>query len=89
MQSPMHLNDRKIIHKTHTSTHTSQCMNRKTLQYWGIKQYTQTEVTANRPDMRIKNKEKKKTCILIDVAIPADRNAVRNEADKKLKHTSL
>jgi len=64
-------------------------MNRKTLQYWGIKQYTQTEVTANRPDMRIKNKEKKKTCILIDVAIPADRNAVRNEADKKLKHTSL
>jgi len=37
--------------------------------------HTQTEVTANRPDMKIKNKEEK-TCILIDVAIPADRNVV-------------
>jgi hypothetical protein len=32
-------------------------MNRKILHCCGIKQYTQTEVTANRPDMRIK-KEK-------------------------------
>jgi hypothetical protein len=30
----------------------------------------------------IKNK-KEKTCTLIDVAIPADRNVVRKEAEKK------
>ena len=59
----------------------------------GIKQYTQThthththtEVTANRPDIIIKNK-KEKTCTLIDVAIPADRNVVQKEAEKKLKY---
>jgi hypothetical protein len=36
----------------------------------------------------IKNK-KEKTCTLIDVAIPADRNVVQNEAEKKLKYRSL
>jgi len=30
-------------------------MNRKLLEYCGIKQYTQTEVTAKRPDIIIKN----------------------------------
>ena len=30
-----------------------------------------------------------KTCTLIDVAIPADRNVVRKEAEKKLKYKSL
>ena len=38
-------------------------------------------VTANRPDIIIKNK-KEKTCTLIDVAIPADRNVVQKEAEK-------
>jgi len=30
-----------------------------------------------------------KTCTLIDVAIPADRNVVQKEAEKKLKYKSL
>ena len=38
-----------------------------------------TEVTANRTDIIIKNKEEK-TCTLLDVAIPADRNVVQKEA---------
>ena len=42
----------------------------------------------NRPDIIIKNK-KEKTCTLIDVAIPADRNVVQKEAKKKLKYKSL
>ena len=46
--------------------------------------HTEREVTANRPDIIIKNK-KEKTCTLIDVAIPADRNVVQKEAEKKLK----
>jgi hypothetical protein len=53
------------------------------LQCCGIKQYTQTKVTANRPDIIIKNK-KEKTCILIYMAIPADRNVVQKEM--KLKY---
>jgi len=36
----------------------------------------------------IKNK-KKKTCTLIDVEIPADRNVVQKEGEKKLKYKSL
>ena len=44
------------------------------------------EVTANRPDIIIKN-EKEKICI--DVAIPADRNVPQKEAEKKLKYKSL
>ena len=36
----------------------------------------------------IKNK-KEKTCTIIDVAIPADRNVVQKEAEKKLKYKSL
>ena len=31
--------------------------------------------------------EKEKTCILIDVAIPADRNVTQKEAEKKLNTT--
>ena len=43
---------------------------------------------ANRPDIIIKNK-KEKTCTLIDVPIPADRNVEQKEAEKKLKYKSL
>jgi hypothetical protein len=35
--------------------------------------HTDREITANRPDIKIKNK-REKACTLIDVAIPADRN---------------
>ena len=55
---------------------------------WNQAVHTDREVTANRPDMIIKNK-KEKTCTLIDVAIPADRNVVQKEAEKKLKYNSL
>ena len=51
---------------------------------WNREVHTDREVTANRPDIIIKNK-KEKTCTLIDVAIPADRNVVQKEAEKKLK----
>jgi hypothetical protein len=50
--------------------------------------HTDREVTVNRADMIIKNK-KEKTCALIDVAIPADRNVVQKEPEKKLKYNSL
>jgi hypothetical protein len=47
---------------------------------WNQAVYTDREVTANMPDIIIKNK-KEKTCRLIDVAIPADRNVVQKEAE--------
>jgi hypothetical protein len=55
---------------------------------WNQGVHTETEVMANRPDVTIKNK-KEKTCILIDVAIPADRNIMQKEVEKKLKYKSL
>jgi hypothetical protein len=45
--------------------------------------HTDREVTANKPDVLIKNK-KEKACILIDVAIPADRNVTQKDAEMKL-----
>jgi len=35
------------------------------------------------------NNKKEKTCTLMDVAIPADRNVVQKEAEKKLKYKNL
>ena len=55
---------------------------------WNQAVHTDREVTANKPDIIIKNK-KEKTCTLIDVAIPTDRNVVQKEAEKKLKYTGL
>jgi hypothetical protein len=46
--------------------------------------HTDREVTANRPDIIIKNK-KGKTCTLIDVAIPADRNLCAKGSGKEVK----
>jgi hypothetical protein len=54
---------------------------------WNQAAYTDREVTASRPDIIIENK-KCITCILINVAIPTDRNVVQKEADKKLKYRS-
>jgi hypothetical protein len=54
---------------------------------WNQAVHTDREVTANRTDIIIKN-EKEKTCTLIDVTVPADRNVVQQEAEKKLKYRS-
>jgi hypothetical protein len=55
---------------------------------WNHAVHTDIEVTVNRPDIIIKNK-KEKTLTLIDVAIPAHRNVVQKEVEKKLKYKSL
>ena len=47
---------------------------------WNQAVHTDREVTANRPDIIIKNKNEK-TCTLIDVAIPADKN-VQKEVER-------
>ena len=45
---------------------------------WNQAVHTDREVTANRPDIIIRSK-KEKTCTLIDVTIPADKNIVQKE----------
>ena len=82
----MHLtrrqNDRQMVH-----THTHKPVRDEDVTIlWNQGVYADKEV--NRPDMVI-NSKKEKTCILIDVAIPADRNVVLKEVEKKLKYESL
>jgi 23S rRNA pseudoU1915 N3-methylase RlmH len=55
---------------------------------WNQRIQTDREVLANRPDIIIKNK-KDKTCLLIEVAIPSDKNVIQKEAEKKLKYKEL
>jgi hypothetical protein len=56
---------------------------------WNKAVNTDGEVTANRPDIIIIIIIKEKTFTLIDVAIPAERNAVQKKAEKKLKYKNL
>jgi len=51
---------------------------------WNHGVHTYGEFVENRLDVRIKNKEEK-TCLLINVAISADRNVTQKEAGKILK----
>jgi hypothetical protein len=44
--------------------------------FWNKGIQTDREVLANRPDIIIKNK-KDKTCFLVDVAIPSDKNVIQ------------
>ena len=55
---------------------------------WNQVVHTDREVTTNRPDIIIINK-KEETYTLIEVAIPADRNVLQKETEKKLKYKSL
>jgi 23S rRNA pseudoU1915 N3-methylase RlmH len=55
---------------------------------WNEAVHTEKEVTANRLDTTIKSKNEK-TCMLINVTITADRNAVQKKAGKKLKYKSF
>ena len=51
---------------------------------WNKAVHTDREVTANRPDIIIKDK-KEKTCTLIDVAIPADKKCCAKGSGKEVK----
>ena len=51
---------------------------------WNQAVHTDIEVTANRPDIVIKNK-KEKTCTLIDVAIPGRQKCCAKGSGKEVK----
>jgi hypothetical protein len=91
LKSPNHLTSEcpilaknELAFKTQTNgTHTPKPVYEKgdvTL-LWNQEVHTDRKITANRPDIIIKNK-KGKTSTLTDVAIPANRNVVQKEAEK-------
>jgi len=49
---------------------------------------TDRSIPNNKPDIIIRDNEKR-TCMLIDVAISRDRNVIKKEAEKILKHKDL
>ena len=55
---------------------------------WDMPVNTDRTITANRPDIIIKDSVNS-TCKLIDMSIPSDRNIALKEMDKKSKYKDL
>jgi hypothetical protein len=55
---------------------------------WNQHALTDRTIPNNKPDIIIRDNEKG-TCMLIDVAIPGDRNVIQKEAEKILKYKDL
>ena len=55
---------------------------------WNQQVQTDRTIPNNKPDIIIRDNEKR-TCLLIDVAIPGDRNVIKKEAEKILKYKDL
>jgi hypothetical protein len=54
---------------------------------WNQQVQTDRTIPSNKPDIMPDNE--KRTCILIDVAIPGDRNVIKKETEKTLKYKAL
>jgi hypothetical protein len=61
------------------------CQHENITVLWNQGTQTDREILANRLDIIIKNM-KDKICLLMDVAIPSDRNVIQKESEKKLKY---
>ena len=55
---------------------------------WNQQVQTDRTIPNNKPDIIIRDNGKR-TCMLIDVAIPGDRNVIKKEAEKVLKYKEL
>ena len=55
---------------------------------WDFSIHTDRTVSANRPDIIIKDK-KQNNCLLIDMSVPSDRNISSKEFEKKYKYKDL
>jgi len=56
--------------------------------FWNQQIQTDTTIPNNKPDVLIRDNENE-TCILIDNANSGDRNVIKKEAEKILKHKVL
>ncbi len=55
---------------------------------WDMQIQTDHYISANKPDIIVKNKVKK-FCMIIDIAVPSDYNVVQKKAEKKTKYKAL
>ena len=55
---------------------------------WNQQAQTDRTIPSNKPDIIIRD-NKKRTCMLIDVANSGDRNMIKKEAEKILKYKDL
>jgi hypothetical protein len=55
---------------------------------WNQQVQTDRTIPNSKPDIIIRDNEKG-TCMLIDVAMPGDRNVIKKEAEKVLKYKDL
>ena len=55
---------------------------------WNQKVQTERTIPNNKPDIIIQDNEKR-SCMLIDVAIPGDRNVIKKKPEKILKYKDL
>ena len=55
---------------------------------WGFTVHTDRKIDANRPDIIIKD-HREKPCIMLDVAVPADKNISVKELQKPSKYKDL
>ena len=62
--------------------------NNKVTVLWDMPVNTDREIKANRPDIIIKNKEEK-TCLMIDMTVPSERNVTIKEVEKLSKYKDL
>ena len=95
----LHLNTVSIVSpwKRHITTTTTTTLvwtctkvnrnkpRRKATILWNQQVQTDRTIPSNKPDIIIRDNEKR-TCMLIDVAIPGDRNVIKKEAEKILKY---
>ena len=72
----------------HSHTHTQTPKHDDATTLWNQGVHTDREVTANWPDIIIKNKQEM-AYILIDVAIPVNRNDMQKETEEKPRYKSI
>ena len=72
-------------HKLKSVTHNKDS---KITIMWDMSVYTDRTITANRPDIMIKDSVNS-TCKLIDMSIPSDRNIALKGIEKKSKYKDL
>ena len=60
----------------------------KVTKFWNQQLRTDRTIPNSKPDIIIRDNEKR-TCILINVAISADSNVIKKEAEKILKYKDL
>jgi hypothetical protein len=79
--------DKKYWYK-HVPKSTETSQGGKVTTLWNQQVQTDRTISNSKPDIIIGDNEKR-TCMLIDVVIPGDRNVIKKEAQKILKYKDL